>query len=38
MRFISITLLLISACAAFAQKPDTVLVTSTGKNFTVSDL
>jgi len=38
MRFISITLLLISACAAFAQKPDTVLVTSTGKDFTVSDL
>src|SRR4029079_14560198 len=38
MRFISIILLLISACAAFAQKPDTVLVTSTGKDFTVSDL
>ena len=31
-------LLLISACAAFAQKPDAVLATSTGKNFTVADL
>src|SRR4029078_8168423 len=38
MRFVSLILLLISACVAFAQKPDTVLVTSTGKNFTVSDL
>jgi Protein-disulfide isomerase len=38
MRFLSVGLLLISACAVFAQKPDTVLATAAGKNFTVADL
>lgn len=38
MRFISFILLLMSACAAYAQKPEAVLVTTAGKNFTAADL
>jgi len=38
MRFVSLILLMLSASAAFAQKPETLLVTSTGKNYTVADL
>jgi predicted DsbA family dithiol-disulfide isomerase len=38
MRFFSFILLLLSMCTALAQKPDTVLATATGKNFTVADL
>lgn len=38
MRSVLFILLLTSACAVFGQKPDTVIATSTGKNFTVADL
>jgi protein-disulfide isomerase len=38
MRFLLVAFLMMSACAVFAQKADTILATATGKNFTVADL